>query len=221
MKKNLCIAAACVFALSPLFLSAQQGGVDVGMPGNLSEAGLKKLVDNPAVLSSKVEELPDDANKKSWFRLFCDTQTATAVPIGSIYAALNDFGSYAKNFSGVKSVKIIRTNAEGSVVEASAGRFGVNSRYVYLQTEPVKADDEHLVVRISIDTEGDGTMKNMDTRYYLKAVTIDGKPYTYLRCYDITDYMSQMWGQYTIMKSKNEGSHKDGLTDLINAAVKR
>jgi hypothetical protein len=220
MKKNFFTVAAFVFALLPLSLSAQQSGVAIGMPGNLTEADLKQLIDKPAALSSKVDELPDDANKKSWFRLFCDTHVVSSVPIENIYAAINDFDSYPKNFSGVKSVKIIRTSAEGKVVEASAGRLGVNSRYVYLQTEPIASADEHLIVRISIDAEGDGTMKNMDTRYYLKTVTIDGKPFTYLRCYDITDYMSQMWGQYTMMKSKNESSHKDGLTDLIKAARK-
>ncbi|MDR3301815.1 MAG: SRPBCC family protein [Spirochaetaceae bacterium] len=220
MKKNVCIAMAFALALLPLSLFAQTGGPDIGMPGNLAEADLRKLIDKPAVLSSKVDELPDDANKKAWFRLFCDTHIVTAVPIGRLYSAINDFASYPKNFSGVKSVKIIRTNDEGKVVEASAGRLSVNSRYVYLQTEPVSAADEHLIVRISIDAEGDGTMANMDTRYYLKTVTIDGKPFTYLRCYDITDYMSQMFGQFTMMKSKNESSHKDGLTDLIKAASK-
>jgi hypothetical protein len=190
------------------------------MAPDLNEAALKKLIDKPAVLSSSVKELPKDAEGVLWFSLFCDAHVVSSVPIDKLYATLNDYAAYPKNF-GAKSVKIIRSSPEGNVVEAMAGKLGVNSRYVYTQSEPINKDDEHLIVKISIDGEGDGTMKNMDTQYYLKTVTIDGKSYTYIRNKDLTDFKSQITGQFTTMKLSNDSSHKGGLTDLIKAAGKR
>jgi hypothetical protein len=201
--------------LSPLSVFGQ---ADVGMPAGLGEADFKKLIDKPEVRKASVTDLPDDANKKSWFKLSCDTHVVTSAPIGKVYAALNDFPNYPKNF-GAKEVKVLRTTEQGEIVQATAGKLGVTSTYVYLQTEPIDSETEHLIVKTGQHTDGDdGTMNNMNTQYYMKTVTIDGKTYTYIRNRDITDYMSQIIGQFTIMKSKNESSHKDGLEDLIKAA---
>jgi hypothetical protein len=193
------------------------GQAEIGMPAGLGEADLKRLIDTPAVTAASVVDLPDDANKKSWFKLSCDTHIVTSVPIEKIYAVLNDFSVYKKVFGA--DVKILRTTEQGKIVQATAGKFGVNSTYVYLQTEPVNSETEHLIVKTGQHTDGDdGTMKNMDTQYYMKALTIEGKTYTYLRNYDITDYMSRIPFQKRAMSGGNESSHKDGIKDIIKAA---
>jgi hypothetical protein len=208
------LAVFLSFMFSPLSLFGQ---AKIGMPAGLGEAGLKSLIDKPDVLQASVADLPDDANKKSWFRLLCDAHIVTSVPIEKIYAVLNDFAVYKKVFGA--DVKILRTTGQGKIVRATAGKFGVNSTYVYLQTEPLNSETERLIVRIGQNTDGDdGTMKNMDTQYYMKTVTIEGKTYTYLRNYDITDYMSRIPFQKRAMSGGNESSHKDGLKDLIKAA---
>ncbi|MDR2865038.1 MAG: hypothetical protein LBV68_05470 [Spirochaetaceae bacterium] len=220
MKNKFFCVMGLIFILPVFSVSAQIGGSEIGMPSALNEADLKNLIDNPVVISALAKELPDDKDGKEWFTLACDTHILTLIPIEKIYAALKDFASYPKNF-GAKEAKIIRTQGNGDVVSTSAGKFGVNSTYVYLQSEPVNSDAEHLIVRISIDTEGDQTIKNMDTQYYMKTLTLDGKTYTYLRNSDTTDYLGgRLPFQFTVMKGGNESSHKDGLKDLVKAAAK-
>jgi len=212
--KFLFLFAGCFSGAAALF--AQAGG-EIGMP-ELTEVQLKGLVDKPAVIASAVKDLGKDAEGSAWFSMFCDTQMVSSVPVEKIYAALNDFPNYRKTFGN--DTAVVRTTEKGKVVKSKAGKLGVTVTYVYEQVEPVNKPDEHLIVKTGIDEEGDGNSRNMFTQYYLKTVVINGTPYTYLRNRDSTEYKSQMIGQFTVMKSKNESSHRDGLKDLVKAAAK-
>jgi hypothetical protein len=142
----------------------------------------------------------------------------SAEPLDKVVAALLDFERYGE-FFGVESAVVMRREADALVVKTTAKRLGVVCAYVYRQTTPKRSPNEYLIERRSIDAEGDGTTKNMTTDYYLKAITIDGKPYTYIRCYDATDYVRQIVGQFTVMKWNNASAHKDGLKQLVKAAA--
>ncbi|MDR2480897.1 MAG: hypothetical protein LBD07_01200 [Spirochaetaceae bacterium] len=208
------VAVLCISAYS-------QSSEGLTLAPGLNNDDLKKLIDNPAVLTANVKELPKDSNGKNWFSLFCDTHIVSLVSIDTIYAVLNDYADYPKNFSGSKKVEVIRKTNEGNVIKATAGKLGVTSTYVYLQKEPINTSSEHYIIKTEINGEGDGTMKNMLTEYYLKTVVLDGKSYTYIRLRDFTDYMARMPGQLTVMKNSNESSHKEGLVNIIKAAAKR
>jgi hypothetical protein len=211
------LAVILSFVLPPLSLFGQ---AEIGMPAGLGEADLKKLIDKPSVIAASVGD-PRKIEGKEWFNLSCDTHVVTSVSIDKIYATLNDFTNFAKNF-GAKKVEVLRTTEQGKIVQATAGKLGVNSTYVYLQTEPVDTATEHLIVKIGQHTDGDDdTTRNMDTQYYMKTVTIDGKTYTYIRNKDYTDYLGgRIPFQYTAMKNNNESSHKDGLDNLVKKSVK-
>ncbi|MDR2468211.1 MAG: hypothetical protein LBD22_04530 [Spirochaetaceae bacterium] len=185
----------------------------------LNEAGLRSLIDKPTVITSSVQEKPKTADGKVYFETSSDAHVVSSQPIEKIYAVLNDFANYPKYFSGSKKVEVLSSSNEGKLVKATAGAALITIIYVYQQTEPLNSAAEHHIVRQGINKDSDERMQNMHTEYYVKTVTIDGKPYTYLRILDKVDYLSGVVGNY--MKNNNEKSQKSGLQDIIKAASKK
>jgi hypothetical protein len=71
-----------------------------------------------------------------------------------------------------------------------------------------------IVIEITQVT-GDGSVRNIFASWFLAAVTVDGKPCTYIRFFDSNESKQQVGGQLMVMKMSVNGEHTGALEQLI------
>ena len=191
-----------------------------------AEGQLAALLNKPVMVKTAIAE-PLGSN---WFRLETDTHLFTdQVSVGQVAAILCDVEKFDKYFDGKRSkltAKIAGQADGGTIVDyvsiIIAGPFKLNNPYRALNKVITSTNTVFSVEikQLSQDTATNNKMKNLYATRYAEEVTINGKNYTYIRMYNITDTNASIIPGAKGILERNAGPTSEESLNMIFTAAK-
>jgi hypothetical protein len=183
-----------------------------------SDAALSGLVNNPTVISQTVEALPKEGSG-NWIRMAADIHVITEQPVEALFAVLHDIPGQVKVFGNTKGAEVINAAEDGTVAKFTNGFLGIKTVYTALVVE--KAQLPKTAVTEVSQYEDNGDIRKVWATWFITQVTLNGKPYSYVRFYDTSEVRSRILGQQTAISLGIKSAHADTLRELIAAAKSR
>ena len=204
-----------------LFTAPQTGGEEpggrFGIPAGTS---LRELCDGLQVIHSAVSE-EQYTEQKAWIDLSMDLHGCADVPLANLRAVLLDYTNYPKNFKRYKETTLSRDERglyQHITVSIGLMGFSFDTRYTLLSHTPI--DTPGAFAMTWTHAGDDGTIKNIRGNWYLQAVMVDNKPYTYIRYTAFSTAVRKFPLQRMIMNLFKDGEHFDMLKQFIRAGRK-
>ncbi|MDR2048283.1 MAG: hypothetical protein LBP69_02405 [Treponema sp.] len=184
-----------------------------------SEAQLKRLLNKPAAVYTKVDSYKEE--EKVWIAMEADVHVCTDIPLSKLKAAVTDYDNYVNIF---KRTSASAASAAGGAdivlsMQLVVGALGITfvTNYSVLMTEEIDGPDRFLL-RFSHYSD-DGTVKNVRGYWYFKTVSVDGKPCTYIRYFSASDSIKKNVLQKTAVSMFIVSEYTGMLRELLAAAV--
>jgi len=186
------------------------------------------LLNNP-VMVSPASATPLGGN---WFRFETDIHVFTdQVSFRQVAGVFLDLKNIDKTYYGKKSslaASIVSKNADETIVDfvsVSIGPFGIKYRTPYrASVKPTVNTDtkiSNVFTQLASDSFSNRDMKNFYSTQFAEEVTINGKKYTYIRVYMITDiYTSLLPRAKNTLEREASPVNIEKMKLIINAAKK-
>jgi hypothetical protein len=182
MKHFLC--AALLFCGSSV-LQAQ--GTVKGRPELPRNVNLKQLLNKPAFIYTNVDSVKD--GEKTWVTMEADVHICSPLSLGQIRAVITDYENYIKTFKRTTVSRVAGRNEQGLIAffEITVGVMGITAvtAYSVLMETPLDSPEKFLLTFSHVSDNG--SIRNVHGFWYLEAVTIEGRPHTYVRYYSYTE----------------------------------
>jgi hypothetical protein len=184
------------------------------------------LLNNP-VLVSPANATPLGRN---WFRLETDIHVFTdQADLRQIVGVLLDLENQDKIYDGKKSKLtasiVSRSEVETIVdfVSISIGPFGIQYRTPYRSSVRHKCTDTKISVefmQLTSDSSSNRDMRNFYSTQYAEEIIVEGRRYTYIRIYTISDVNAYILpGARRILEREASPVCIEGMQLIIYAAI--
>lgn len=216
MKKQ-CIAI--ILGLAGLSVFAQATELAPG-----ARANFKGLLNNPAMVQPAVVT----PMGKNWFKMETDAHAFTdQVSVKQVADVLLDLENQEKFFNGKRSkltAALVSRGAQGDTVDfvmtSILGPFKINTPYRTLVKTIENTESKFILDIRQLDSNSNAKIKNMVAIRYAERVTIDGKPYTYIRIYSIDEADASILPGAKGILEKNAAPINVEAIEMIIAAAK-
>jgi len=184
------------------------------------------LLNNP-VMVFPANAIPLGGN---WFRLETDVHIFTdKVNLQQVASVLLDMENQDKIYNGKKSkltASIVSRSADETVVDfvsISIGLFGIQYKTPYRSSvKTIVHTDTKISIefrQLASDSSSNRDMKNFYSTQYAEEVIINGKKYTYIRIYTISDVNAYILpGAKGLLEREASPVNIEGMQMIINAA---
>jgi hypothetical protein len=197
------------------------GAFGENAPGIPPEANLKRLLNRPEAVYTKVDSYQEGTNV--WIVMEADIHMCTDVSLAKLKAAVTDYDNYVNIFKRTTASTTSGAGDAGDVLsmQLTVGVLGITvvSNYSVLMTEQIDEPDCFLL-RFSHYSD-DGTVKNVQGYWYFKTVYVDGKPRTYIRYFSASNALRKNPFQKTATSMFIVSEYSGMLKELIAAAERR
>ena len=205
-----------VIAILAVFIQLAVFGEELGIaPGT----DFKAILNKPTVISSKTTTQAEDG--KTWIYMLVDAHVIADVSVDAVFRFVTDFASYPKYFKRTISTVRSGSNENCPIFDVTAGAtiLGFNFLNKYKTQAVINIDTPDTKQCEIIDLENDGTIKNVSGIWFIKTVSYDGKPYTYIRFKDSSLMLQKVAGQKAVIAGASEKEHRDAINIVIAGAA--
>jgi hypothetical protein len=196
-------------------------------PEAINQIGI--LLNNPIMV------FPANATPlgRNWFKTETDIHVFTdQVSFQQVADVLLDLENQDKIYNGKKSTltaSIVSRSTNETIVDfisISFGPFGIQFKTSYRSSVKIII---HTDTKISIefaqlasDSSSNNDMKNFYSTQYAEEVTINGRKYTYIKIYTVSDVNAYILpGAKSLLEREAEPANIEGMQMIINAAKNR
>ncbi|MDR2500997.1 MAG: hypothetical protein LBD37_07965 [Treponema sp.] len=213
MRKYLILGPWLLLIMAPQTSGEEPGG-RFGIPAGTS---LRELCDRPRVIHSAVSAEQYE-QQKEWIDLDIDLHICADVPLANLRAVLLDYTNYPKNFKRYKETALSQDERglyQHITVSIGLMGFSFDTRYTLLSHTPIDTPDAFAMTWTHAGD--DGSIKNIRGNWYLQAVMVDNKPYTYIRYAAFSTAVRKFPLQRMVMNMFKDLEHFDMLKQFIRA----
>ena len=195
--------------------------------------GVRERVDSLLNQPAMIQDATATPLGKNWFRLETDAHIfSDEVSVAQVSSVLLDLENQDTIYNGTKSkltAKVVSVDADEAVIDfvsISMAPLGIQIKTPYrasVRTTSNTNDKIALEVRqLQEDSVSNKDIKNLFATRYAEAVTIDGKPYTYIRIYTVDEVNASILpGAKGTLEKSSAPVNEETLRLLIAAAKTR